>query len=78
MSSERHLQERAAETFQAFKDRVTMDEAKRAYLNGKRYVKTHPVAAIAVSLSAGILLGYLAKALVDHRRLAEARNGSSS
>jgi len=72
MSSERSFAERAAEGFQAFRDKVNMEEARRLALNGKRYVKTHPVTAVAVSLTAGILIGYLAKAVVDRRR----RNGA--
>ena len=68
MNSERTFKERAAEGFEALKERVNLEEARRLALNGKRYVKTHPVTAVAVSLTAGLLLGYLAKAVVDRRR----------
>lgn len=75
MSSEPKLKEHATDVIEAFKDKVNAEEARRLYLNGKRYVKTHPVAAMALSLSAGILLGYLAKALVDRRHNGEAHAG---
>lgn len=76
MNTERSFKERAAESFDAFKERINMEEARRLALNGKRYVKTHPVTAMVVSLSAGILVGYLAKAIVDRRRLAESHTVS--
>lgn len=68
MNNDRTLKERAVEGFEAFKEKVNMEEARRLALNGKRYVKTHPVTAVAVSLTAGILLGYLTKTVVDRRR----------
>ena len=68
MNHEKTLQERSSEAFDALKERINMEEARRLLVNGKRVVKTHPVAAVAVSLSAGILLGYLAKTLVDRHR----------
>lgn len=68
MSSERTFKERAEEGFQALKEKVNMEEAQRLALNAKRYVKTHPVTAVVASLTAGILIGYLAKAVVERRR----------
>jgi ElaB/YqjD/DUF883 family membrane-anchored ribosome-binding protein len=76
MSTERSFKERAAESFDAFKERINMEEARRLALNGKRYVKTHPVTAVVVSLAAGILVGYAAKAIVDRRRSAETHAGA--
>jgi ElaB/YqjD/DUF883 family membrane-anchored ribosome-binding protein len=76
MNKDHSFKERASEAFDAVKDRVNVEEAQRAYLNGRRYVKSHPVAAVALSLSAGILIGYLAKTIVDRRRNAADRGDS--
>ncbi|HAR98937.1 MAG TPA: hypothetical protein DCS11_08615 [Syntrophus sp. (in: bacteria)] len=68
MSSERAFKERVSEGLHALQDKVHLEDVRRIALNGKHYAKTHPMTAMAVSLSAGIVIGYLAKAVVDHRR----------
>ena len=66
------LQEKAAETLRNFKKKVNLEEAKRIVRNGRAYVKTHPGTALAVTAGAGFLIGYVARAITDHRRRASA------
>ena len=69
MNHESSATEHATDKFQAFREKLNAKEAHRLYQNGKRYVRTHPMTTVAASLTAGLLIGYLAKTTVDRRRI---------
>ena len=64
--------EKAADTLHKIKDKLNMEDAKRLVKNGREYAKKHPGTALAASVAAGFLIGYVARAVVDHRRRASA------
>ncbi len=68
MTKEATPQELENPTLQKFKEKLNLEEAKRLVKKGKRYVKMHPTTVAMASLIVGLVVGYLARSVVDRRR----------
>lgn len=55
-------------TLQNLKEKLHLDEAKRLVKKGKRYMKMHPTTVAVTSLLVGLVVGFLARAVMERRR----------